>query len=83
MRNKRGPKIELQGTPQNNLPGDENSLPTVAENNLFVRYDLNHCIVGSEKPKQCIFLRECHGQLCQKLFEDRSESFQSSNLFQI
>ena len=50
-----GPNIEPQGTPQDSLPGDEDSLPTFTIKDLFVRYDVYHAIVFPAKPRQFIF----------------------------
>ena len=41
-------KTEPCGTPQDSLPGEENSFPTLTENNPFVRCDLKHDIADLE-----------------------------------
>ena len=56
-RKSNGNNIEPWGTPQDSLPGDEDSLPTFTTKDLSVRYDMYHAIVFPAKPRHLIFSR--------------------------
>ena len=53
-RKSRGPRSEPWGTPQDNLPGEEYSLPTFTVKDLLVKYEINHPVVELEKPRLVI-----------------------------
>ena len=59
MRKSKGPKIDPWGTPHTSSAGSDKVESTSTIKLLFVRYDLNQAIVGSEISKITFFQEEC------------------------
>ena len=61
---------------------EKKKISKLTRKNLLERQDVNQLTYVSRNQSHLIFAIACHGQLCQRPFEDQLKSFQSSYPYQ-